>query len=396
MEIDGKSNIAKSITSYHVELTELNPTSIIANVNSAKLASLLYMVAKNPYASADIDMNVNFKNINPHVMDGDIVLKTKNGNIDPKYMKSDFNVTIPSATFAMNLDAKLKGDDIDYNYKLLSNLFNINSSGKVAPQPLKTDIKYSLDIENLEALKPVTGTDIRGQLKLEGTVKGSKENLIVKGKSDIASSNTTFEAVLKDFVPASIDAKIKNLELAKLLYMLKQPHYSDGLFSMDADIKNAKADKLDGTVVTTVTNGVLDSAYLTKAYEFKSMMPKTIFSSTTQSVLNANMIDTKINLSSNIANLDIKSAKFNVKDSSIKSDYEVKILDLDKLFFVTAQHMRGELSANGEFVKAKDLDLTFHTKVADGKIDAKLHNDDFKADINSIKTPNHIKDANKP
>lgn len=385
MEIDGKSNIAKSITSYHVELTGLNPTSIIADVKSAKLASLLYMAAKNPYATADIDLNVNFKNINPHVMDGDIILKTKDAKIDPKYMKSDFNVTIPQTLFSMNLNAKLKGDDIDYDYKLLSNLFNINSSGKVVPQPLKTDIVYALDIQNLEALKPITGADIRGSVKLQGIVKGEKKNLLVKGSSDVASSNTDFEAVLKDFALSTLRAKIQNLDIAKLLYMLKQPHYSDGLFSMDADIKDARVDNLDGRVVTTVTNGVLDSAYLTKAYEFKSAMPKTTFSSTTASVLNGDNIDTKITINSSIANLEIEKAKFNIKDSSIKSDYEVKILDLDKLFFITQTHMRGSLTADGELSKAKDLDFTFHTRVADGKIDAKLHNDNFYADINSVK-----------
>ena len=52
-------------------------------------------------------------------------------------MKNDFNVTIPKTVFAMNLDAKLKGDDIDYSYEFLSTLVKLTSLGKVTPTPLK-------------------------------------------------------------------------------------------------------------------------------------------------------------------------------------------------------------------------------------------------------------------
>ena len=197
---------------------------------------------------------------------------------------------------------------------------------------------------------------------------------------------TIFEAILKDFAPASIKAKVANLNIAKFLYMLKEPHYADGVLFMDADIKDARSDKLDGKITTSIKKGVLDSKFLTKKYEFKSTMPSTTFNSTTISTLNGNSVDTKVDFNSNIANIDIKSAKYNIEDSSLKSDYVINIADLGKLFFLTDQHMRGALVANGELSKAKDLDLTFHTKVAGGKIDAKLHNDDFHADLSNIQT----------
>lgn len=386
IEIEGKSDVGGSDTSYRVELTDLNPTSIIAQMKNASLASLLYLGAQNPYATADIDLDLNFRNINPHVMDGEIVLKTKNGTINPTFMKSDFNVSIPATSFSMNLDAKLKGDDAIYNYDFASNLFKISSAGEVSPEPFKADLKYSLDIKELEVLKPITGADVRGALRLSGAAKGDKEKLLFNGKSDIASSDTTFEALLKDFAPSSIKAKIVNLDIAKLLYMAKQPHYADGLFSMDADISDARSDSLNGKIITTITKGQLDSAYMTKAYEFKSPMPATSFSSATTTVLKGDMADSAVDFNSNLAKLDVKSAKYSIKDASLKSDYKVEIPDLNKLFFVTSHHMRGAIVANGEISKAKDLDFTMYSNVADGKIDVKLHNDDFHADLSSIKS----------
>ncbi|MBN2782284.1 MAG: hypothetical protein JXQ66_03485 [Campylobacterales bacterium] len=384
--IDGKSDVASSSTSYHVELTEFNPTSIIAKIDKANLAELLEIAGQKSYASADLDLDVNFKNIKPHQLDGDVVLKTSNGLLNTKVMKNDFNITIPKTAFAMNLDAKLLGDDVNYKYALKSNLANLTSSGKVTPEPLKTDIKYGVDVSELAVLKPIIGTELRGALKLNGTLKGTKEKMVVDGFTDIASSDTVFVATLKDFAPANIKAKVKSLKLQKLLYMVNQPHYTDGDLNLDIDIADAKSGSLKGSVVNSISNGLLDSAYLTKEYEFKSAMPKTTYTLKTVTKLSGDIADTKVNLASNLADLDIKSAKFNIAKGSLESDYEAKIAELERLYFVTAQHMRGGLNVNGEIKKGTDLDFTAHTKVADGVIDAKLHNDNFHADLKGVKT----------
>ncbi len=70
-----------------------------------------------------------FKSIKTGALDGAVVLKTKEGRLDPKYMLSDFNVTIPKTSFSMNLDATLQEDDIDFKGELLSNLFKITGAG---------------------------------------------------------------------------------------------------------------------------------------------------------------------------------------------------------------------------------------------------------------------------
>jgi hypothetical protein len=386
MKIDGKSDVAKSSTTYHVELTEFNPTSIIAKIKDAKLDALLYLVGQSAMAKADLDLDVNFKNITPHKLDGDITLRTKNGKIDEKLMKKDFGVNLPKTSFKMDLDAKLKGDDVVYKYALKSNLANITSSGKVIPDPLKTDIAYTLNIAQLAVLKPITGADVRGSFRLDGHVKGTKKKMLIDGKSDLASSNTTFLVTLKDFTPLSIQADIKALKIQKLLYMVKQPHYSDGLFFANIKIDDARSGKLKGRVTTNIKDGLLDSVYMTKTYEFKSPMPRTTYTLSTLTKLNGNIADTKVNLNSTLAKLDIKKARFNIKDSSLNSDYKVFLPSLGKLFFATGQKMRGKITANGEIKKAKDLDFTAHSIVANGKLDVKLHNDDLHVDMNKVQT----------
>jgi hypothetical protein len=178
----------------------------------------------------------------------------------------------------------------------------------------------------------------------------------------------------------------KILRLDKALYMLHQPHYTDGLLTVDMKIENAKMGALDGLITTKITQGSLDTKLLTKMMEFKSAMPSTNYTLSSTSTLRGDLVDSKITLDSNLARLDIKSALFNIKEGSLKSDYTANIKSLEKLFFVTQQHLRGALIAQGELKKDKDLDFTMHTNIAGGKIDAKLHNDELRADIISVQT----------
>jgi hypothetical protein len=382
----GKSDVAKSKTDYKVVMSEMNPSSIIATVEKADLESLLHILNQKPYASADVSLDVNFKNITQHKLDGDIRLITNKGKLNSQVMKKDFNITIPPTAFAMHLNAKLKGDAVDYTYVLNSNLAKITSAGNVIPQPLHVKAKYALHVKELAVLKPITSADIRGKLNLDGTVVGNKEKMTIDGKSDIASSNTTFLAVLHDFAPKSVEADIKKLKLQKLLYMVKQPHYADALFDMHVKIINADPENLNGVVTSKIMKGLVDSKYVTKAYAFKSMMPKTTFSATTYTTLNKNSIVTKLNFISNLANFDIAKAHFDTKDASLKSDYKVKVHNLDRLYFATQKHLKGALAANGELKKAKDLDFTLLCNIAGGKLDAKLHNDDFVANLKALQT----------
>jgi predicted component of type VI protein secretion system len=386
LKINGSSDVAKSNTTYSVVLEDFNPTSIIAKVDNLDLPALLHLLNQKMYAKAKLNVDVNFKNIKPHRLDGNIYLRTQKGVLNSAVMKKDFNITIPKTLFAMKLKAKLKGDDIDYVYLLDSNLAKIESAGNVKPEPLALDLRYGVNVKELAVLKPITKADIRGPLHLNGSVKGSKEKMSVDGKSDIAASDTTFLAVLKDFAPKSVQAEIKNLQVQKLLYMVKQPHYTDALVDIRANITNADVKNLKGEVTTVVKRGMLDAKLLTKMLKFKYPMPRVSYGMTAHTTLNKNLIDTKVDFASSLANLNVKRARFNMNDSSLESDYRVKIPNLDKLYFVTERHLKGGITANGDVKKAKDLDFTMHSSVAGGKLDAKLHNDDFHADINKLKT----------
>ncbi|MBU0631356.1 hypothetical protein KKA17_01805 [bacterium] len=383
MKIDGMSDVAKSDTYYHIELTKFDPTSIIAKIKHARLEEFLALMGEKSYASAGIDLDLNFKNIKPHRLDGDMTLHVGDSKIDYELMKKEFGVGLPKTEFSMDAKARLKGDEALYMYEFKSNLANIQSKGIVTPSPLALDLTYNINVKELALLRPILKAPLRGKIDIEGNVKGTKENLHVRGKSDIASSKTVFDAELADFTPKQVNADIKNLNLSKFLYMVSQPHYADASVDVRMNIKDLSS--LEGNVVTEIKKGVLDVNYLSKSYGLKDM-PKVNFSAKTDSKLSKNSIDTGIALTSNLMTLAVNKASYNVKNQSIDTDYKIKLPDLGKLFFITKRDLKGAMAVEGRLQKEKDLDIKAHTDIFGGKVDAILHNDDLRADLSDVRT----------
>jgi hypothetical protein len=155
---------------------------------------------------------------------------------------------------------------------------------------------------------------------------------------------------------------------------------------MKLDLTDASVQNLKGTVVSTISKGKLDSKYLTKAYKFKSEMPTTKFNSKTYTTIDKNIVETKVDFNSNLANLDVAKAVFDIEKGSLKSDYKLNVANLNNLYFVTQRNLKGDAILVGDIKKDKDLDFTMKTNMAGGVINAKLHNDDLYAKLNSLDT----------
>ncbi|MDA3945366.1 MAG: hypothetical protein PF439_01625 [Helicobacteraceae bacterium] len=64
----------------------------------------------------------------------------------------------------------------------------------------------------------------------------------------------------------------------------------------------------------------------------------------------------------------------------------IDVADLDKLYFATQRHLKGSIAVTGELARVKELDFSAHSKLLGGSVDAKLHNDDFHADMRKLNT----------
>ncbi len=385
MKIQGRSDIAASETTYDIALKEMQPSKLQAQIKNARLEKLIFMAGEPDFANGELNVDIALDELDPENLRGNAEVTISKASFNEKVLKRDYKIDLPKTAFSSDMSAKLSGKDVAYTASFVSDLAKIDSKGHFQPKTMAMDLDLQLAIAKLELLKPVTGAPLRGPFELSTTAKGDEKSLKVAGRAKIAGADAGFNAILESYAPRSVKAKIADMQLEKILYMAEQPHYADGLLNVDVNIDDARSGRLSGKILSSVTQGRVDTRTVEKAFEFTAM-PKTTFTAKTVSILSKNLIDTKIDLESNLATLKVKQARFDVEKASLQADYRAEVPDLDKLYFATQRHLKGAVTASGELSKAKDLDFSAHSRLFGGSVDAKLHNDDFHADMTKLNT----------
>lgn len=385
MHIVGSSDIAESRTSYDISLASFQPQRVVAKVTGAKVEKLLYMGGEPRYATGSLDADVMLESLDFDNLKGHADISVSKGRLLSETFKKVYGLTLPKTVFGYDLNARLEGKEVGFTTLFSSNLATLGANGSIMPKNMGTDLRYHVDIERLELLKPLTDLPLRGPLALSGTAKGDEKSLLLKGKSDLAKSRTTFSVQFADLAPQGIKAAVKGLQLGEALYMAGEPHYADGVLDIDADITGTAAGAFKGTVRSSLSKGVLDAKVVAKAFALNPM-PRTTFSAKSLSTLEGKVVDTQADIVSSVAKLTVKKARYDLDKALLTSDYTAEIPDLDKLFFLTERHLKGALTVTGTLTKGTDLNLTAHSETLGGTLDATVHNDDVHADLKGIKT----------
>lgn len=279
--------------------------------------------------------------------------KVNAGQKDVSLKVEDFVLTTNNILFKANID----------------NNSTINIDGKLSIFSKSVDLKYDINIKDLSKLKNITKQQLNGSFLTYGSVKGNQELTLIKGDSKVASSNTTYDIKLVDFNPSNILFKMEDAKLEELLYLINQPVYAKGLLNIDANIKSADVKNLNGQILTTISNGILNAKAINK--ELKQN-PKTLvkFDANITSNLAGTFINSKVDFNSNLATLDTKESKVNLANSEINTDYKLAVKDLSLMEQIINQKLNGSFTTNGD------------VNIKDGVISVNGDSDIFKAKTN--------------
>lgn len=245
-------------------------------------------------------------------------------------------------------DFKLTMNEILFNATIDDNS-TINVEGALNIFAQSADLKYDVNVAQLAKLQNITNQKLNGPFSTSGTIKGDAKLANINGVSKLASSDTTYDVKIVDSKPSNILFTMKNAKINELLHMLNQPLYASGNLNIDANIKSADIKNLDGLVTTKVTNGILNAKAINKELKQNPKTPIS-FTSTTTTNLSGNLANTKVDLKSSIANLDVQKASVNLETSIIKSDYKVFVKDLAKLEALINQKFNGSFTTKGNVV----------------------------------------------
>ncbi len=382
-EVQGTSDVAKSDTSYDIHIEDFEPTDVLAKIDHAQIADLLYMVSQPRVANGRLDLDANLSDLDPEHLAGLLKAKIRQGRIDAKVIKKAFKVNVPSSSLQGDVLAKLHGSDIDLKSLIDSSLLKLALTGTINTKKMATNMQYDLSIQELALLEPMTGAPLRGPFDAKGKITGDKLKMRIDGVSHLAGSNTNYKVTLKHLKPALADLSINKGSLAKLLYMLGQPQYADGRIDSTVHLTSLDPKTLSGQIDTKISQGMTNPRVLDKEFGFKNA--RIDFSLIQKSAIKKGKILSDITLDSSVAKVTSKGALVDLGDMSVKAGYEVFVPDLSRLYFATKQRMRGSVKIAGVVEKRKDLLVTAHSNTLGGSLDMKLLNDDLQAKLKDIK-----------
>lgn len=279
----------------------------------------------------------------------------------------DFTLTTKNIRFKANIDSK--------------SYFDISGGLNLFARSM--DLTYIIDIKDLSKFQKLINQKLNGNFRTSGTIKGNETYTKVEGISDVFESDTKYIIGLKEFKPGKINVTIKNAKIEKLLNTVNQPNYANGFIDINANILNVNVPLLEGVITTKIHKGNVNNPIVNKAFNL-NLKDLLSFNGDINTTLKLSTVVSKVNFITSIANISTKKAQINLKDNSIKSDYQLKIPNLSKLYDITNTKMRGNLLIDGNISKTKNLVITGVSNIFNGKLDFRLKNDDFTAHINEV------------
>lgn len=374
------SNIAKSKTDIKVELQNLNPLKIYADIAHLELAEVLAMIGQKPYVEGVLSLDADIVGNENMEFSGKNILEIKQGDFSQRLIAKDFGIQVPKTTFTIHQESIFDKKDIKQDFVFDSNVGKIKLSSTSNIESFDTKGVYSIVLSDISAFTPLLGMKVRGALRTEGSIEGGLENILIAGKTDIADSASTYSANIVKSALAKVRFDTQNLRIEKLLYMIYQPQYISA--SVGGKAEAWDFDKGISTQANFSLKGVTSNPIIKKKFDLD--MPNTPFSANLNAKLDKGVGNANLIFDSNLARLNVPNIAIDLHKGVYSSPYSAILPDLKKLKFATKIELVGKFEANGDFALSENLKATFHTKSLGGNVDAELNGDNFNAKIKEV------------
>jgi len=263
----------------------------------------------------------------------------------------------------------LKTDHIDIEC-LVGKDSKLQASGGINLFLKSFDIDYNIDAKDLKTKWAV----IEGKLKIDGVAKGDLKKFFLNGAGEAMDTDIRFAALIEDKKPKNLIFESKQAKIDKILALLNIPSYSSGLAKINADLKNLDSQNPKGDINITVNQAHIDTALIKRDFDI-DLGKSFSFNGDIKTKIENGVANSKINLTSTLANLNTKKTVYDINKAAFKSDYLVVIPKLSKLYPLTKRRLKGYIKAWGN-VSYKDdkLIVDGSSKTLGGKVDFKAQN----------------------
>lgn len=304
-------------------------------------------------------------------------------------------------------DVKLKVKDFTLTFNtinfeaMINDNSNINISGDLQIFKKKLDLKYDIKINELSILQNLIKQKFNGPFSTSGIFKGDESFSEIKGISNIAQSQTSYDLKFVNFEAKNINFLIKDAQIEDLLHLTNQKTIAKGNITVKGDIKDANISSLDGIVTINISNGKLNNDVINKNFN-QNIASSVYFKSDISAILTPNIATIKSDLITSILDVFINKSEVNLNSGNILSDYKIDVKNLSKLEGIVGKKLNGNFVTNGTFSKNNSiLELNGNSDIFDSSTNysLKLNNlnpDYIKFNINNAKIDKLLHTLNEP
>jgi hypothetical protein len=338
-------------------------------LDKVSLQKILYLLKQPTYANAVLVGKVN---IEKSMKAGVFNLKVQEGNLNAKQIEKTLGYVIPKKnTFNIETEGKIEHQQLRSNVSVHSSIVDMDID----------DIKYDIDKEKLSSKYSVKVHDIgllmaknkqlkHGALAAEGTLKYDK-TLSIDGVTSGVAKKLRFHY---DSKSATLDAKALMLE--KVFALSGLPRYVKGNIDARVNVKEMK--NLEGTFSLEGKSLVTDPKAMQKLLG-KALKTKLTVKS--KGTLKQGKMYAKSSIQTDMGTLRLSKTVFDTKTQVLKSNYELDIPNMQKLYPLTEKKLYGKMYVNGTLMQDKYLTATGVTTSLGGKITYTLKGNQLKSKI---------------
>jgi len=244
----------------------------------------------------------------------------------------------------------------------------------------KFNLDYSIDSKDLET----HSVNIQGILKLTGKLSGELNKFNVKGSGQAFRSDVIFSIGIENKDIKNIQLKGKGIKIEDILAFVKKPIYTKGVFDINADIQNLNDSMYKGNFDVQIHYGSVDNLLIQRDFGVK-LAQTIVYQGTITSNVEADELNIKSNIVSNLAQIETQKTKINLKTKEFSSDYKFQISNLSVLESIVGAPMQGNIILTGNIKKDKDdFIMDANANTLGGKFKAVLFNNSLTLDFKNL------------
>ena len=390
--VNGKTNLARSLTNYKLHLIKSQIDSVDCDLKSLHIEDVFSYICKPKIFSGLLDLNLSAKNINdfPQALDGNINLKLSNGIFNNQLLAENFDIILSDEIpLTLDFNANAKDNFINTSLNVISKIANCKFDGIINPLEQKCDLNYNLNTTNLELLQPFIKQQFNGPFQTSGTIQGFLHELKLKGLANLADGRVNYDVQLNNLKPHTAVVDFSALSLKKLLHCLNKPVVADGEINGNANVQFSPAGLIDGNANVDITKGITFPDEILNKFKMHDVALNVDFHSKT--IIKQSITESNIVLNSSAANISTEKTIYDIPKQSLNSDFKIDVDNLDSLYFLIKRHLQGNAIVTGNIKKDQDLIVDAKSNIFDGELKLKLVNDDLNAKCTNLQSIDLLK-----